>query len=379
MKTKYLLFGIALLSISFTACKKAGLHPTTHDAVVDTAVDVYAAGYITTSNGMGGTAEVAAYWKNGVLTRLTDSLSFAEATGIAVNGSDVYVVGYTSSPSNQFNENAVLWKNGVATMLSPDSAYSEATCIGLMGTDVYVGGFVLNVNAQTSNSTSYANQPVYWKNGSPNLLPMATGISSIAVSGSDVYFAGSIVSTNKFQATGPLGPGSTAAYWKNGSMPDTLGYPDTYLNAYSSGAVGIAVSGNTVYATGATGIYAPEFWQNGTPTILAETNNHSVAYGIATNGTDVYVAGMNGNYYNATYWKNNQPVPLSAGALSMTNSFATAAAVNGNDIYVVGQVKHAADQEYASYYWKNGVPVELSAGSGGHGAYVKAVALAPKN
>ena len=376
MKTKYLLLGIALLSISFTACKKAGLHTTTHDAIVDTALDVYAAGYITTSNGSGGVSEVAAYWKNGVLTRLADSLSFSEATGIAVSGNDVYVVGYVTSPTNIGTENAVLWKNGVATMLSPDSAFSEATCIALQGTDVYVGGFVLNVNTQNSNNSS-SNQPVYWKNGSPNLLPMATGISSVAVSGGDVYFAGSIVSGNKFQATGPLGPGSTAAYWKNGAMPDTLAYPDTYLNAYSSAAVGIAVSGTNVYATGATGIYQPEFWQNGTPTILAETNNHSVAYGIATNGTDVYVVGVNGNYYNATYWKNNEPVPLSVGTLSMTNSFATAIAANGNDVYVAGQVKHAADQEYASYYWKNGVSTELSAGSG-HGAYVKSLAIAPK-
>jgi len=366
------------MALCIASCKKSNIHPHVHATTIDTAVDVYAAGYISTTNGSGGISEVAAYWKNGVITRLTDSLSFSEATGIAVSGSDVYVVGYVTSLTNPGNENAVLWKNGVATMLSPDSTSSMATCVALMGSDVYVGGTIFDVTSQTSNSTSYANQPVYWKNGSPNLLPMATGISSIAVSGSDVYFAGSIVSTNKFQATGPLGPGSTAAYWKNGAIPDTLAYPDTYLTEYSSGAIGIAVSGTNVYTVGATGIYSPEFWQNGTPTILAETNNHSIAYGIATNGTDVYVAGVNGNYYNATYWKNNEPVPLSVGTLSMTNSFARAVAVNGNDVYIVGQVRHATDQDYSSYYWKNGVPAELSAGSG-KGAYVKSITVAPKN
>ena len=69
---------------------------------------------------------------------------------------------------------------------------------------------------------------------------------------------------------------------------------------------------------------------------------------------------------------------LSAGALSMTNSFAQGIAVNGNDVYVAAQVKHAADQNYGSYYWKNGVPVALSAGTAS-GAYVKSIALAPKN
>ena len=302
MRTKYL----SLLFVGFVlfaaSCKKAGLHPTKRDAVIDTAVDVYTAGYITTSNGSGGISEVAAYWKNGVITRLTDSLSFSEATGIAVSGTDVYVVGYTSSPSNQFNENAVLWKNGVATKLSPDSTASQATFIALSGTDVYVGGFIYDVISQTANSTGYGSQPIYWKNGVPNLLPKATAINAIAVNGSDVYMAGSVVSANKFNGVG-IGNGSIAAYWKNGALIDSLAYPAAYLPAYSSGASAIAVSGNNVYTAGVTEIYQPEMWQNSTPTILANTTTYSSAQGIASNGTDVYVAGVSGNFNVATYWK----------------------------------------------------------------------------
>ena len=62
--------------------------------------------------------------------------------------------------------------------------------------------------------------------------------------------------------------------------------------------------------------------------------------------------------------KNNDPITLSVGTLSMTNSMATALALNGNDLYVAGQVKHPGDQDYGSYYWKNGVPIALSPGSG---------------
>ncbi|HZY34994.1 MAG TPA: hypothetical protein VFE53_00005 [Mucilaginibacter sp.] len=378
MKTKHLSLTFAALTIYVAACKKTNIHPHIPVTAADTAVNVYTAGYITTGNGLGGVTEIAAYWKNGVITRLTDSLSFSEATGIAVSGNDVYVVGWVTSLTNLSVENAVLWKNGVATMLSPDSTSSEARCIALQGTDVYVGGIIHDIITQTSNSTAYGSQPVYWKNGTPNLLPKATSLTALAVNGGDLYFAGSVVSTNKFQATGPLGPGSVAAYWKNGAMPDTLAYPGTYLTEYSSIATGIAVSGSNVYTTGSTGIYQPELWLNGSPTIMTGTTSLSSVYGIATNGRDVYVAGVNTNYYVATYWKNNEPIPLSVGTLSMTNSFATAVAANGNDVYVAGQVRHAADQEYGSYYWKNGIPVELSAGSG-KGAYVKSIALAPKN
>jgi hypothetical protein len=378
MKTKYLSLLIAVLMLFAASCKKTGLHPTTRDAVIDTAVDVYTAGYITTSNGLGGITEVAAYWKNGVITKLTDSLSFCEAKGIAVVGTDVYVVGYISSLTNPFNENAVLWKNGVATILSPDSTASEATFIGVSGMDVYVGGLIHDVISQTSNSTSYGNQPVYWKNGTPNLLPKATSITGIAFNGSDVYIAGSVVSPNKFTGVG-MGNGSVAAYWKNGTLCDTLAYPAIYLPAYSSAASAIAVNGNNVYTAGSTAIYQPEMWQNNTPTILANTTAASTVKGIATNGTDVYVAGTSGNFNVATYWMNNVPTTLSAGAaISMTNSFAAGIALNGSDVYVAAQVKHTADQEYGSYYWKNGVPVQLSGGAG-KGAYVTGIALAPKN
>jgi hypothetical protein len=378
MKTKYLSLIVTGLAMCFASCKKTNIHPHIPVTAIDTAVDVYTAGYVHASNGLGGITEEAAYWKNGVITKLTDSLSFAEATGIAVSGQDVYIVGWTSSLSNLGLQNAVLWKNGIPTTLSADSTAAVANCIALQGTDVYIGGTIFDIASQTSNGTSYNSRPVYWKNGTPNTLPNATSIATVTVNGNDIYFAGSALSQNKFQATGPLGPGSTAAYWKNGAMPDTLAYPAIYLTAYSSQANAIAVGGTNVYTAGTTANYQPESWQNGSPTILDGSSTRSSVYGIATNGQDVYVAGVNGSFYNASYWKNNEPFQLSAGTLSMTNSFATAIAVNGNDVYIAGQVKHAADAEYASYYWKNGVPVELSAGSA-KGAYAKSIVLAPKN
>ena len=120
MKTKYLSLIIACLMLCMVACKKSELAATSPNKSLatsaDTSVDVYVAGYIMTGSGT-----TAAYWKNGVLTTLGDSLSFSQASGIAVQGNNVYVAG-TYGLANEY---AVYWKNGVATTLSPGS-YSTA-------------------------------------------------------------------------------------------------------------------------------------------------------------------------------------------------------------------------------------------------------------
>lgn len=376
MKKTYQLLITAALALSLGACKKNGLHPTNGNDANDTTVDVYIGGYIDVPKGLGITQE-AAYWKNGVITVLGDTSTMTLAKGIAVSGTDVYVAA-TQYPFGAGYANAIIWKNGVPTKLSPDSAGAEVTCLGVQGSDVYVGGYTHNITSETENGTAYNSLPVYWKNGAVNHLPNATSINAVTFSGSDIYFAGATLATDKFNGTG-MGYGAVASYWKNGVSPVTLGYPSTYLPAYSSAATSIAVNGQDVYTAGQTESYQPEVWKNNTPAILQGSIGASNANSVAVAGNDVYIAGFSGNFNVATVWKNNIPLTLSpmAGA-SMTNSNATAVALAGNNVYVAGYIKNASGNEYGAYYWKNGQLTQLSNGPG-IGAYATCMVLVPKN
>src|SRR6201996_3190589 len=88
MKTLYYLPIIAYLLVGITACNKVSLKSIKNNSAIDTSVNVYVAGYVTEKGN-----QSAAYWKNGQLVMLGDTNSFTLARGIAVIGSDVYVVG----------------------------------------------------------------------------------------------------------------------------------------------------------------------------------------------------------------------------------------------------------------------------------------------
>jgi hypothetical protein len=117
-----LLAGLA----AFSACHKS---TTSHSIpVTDTAVTVYAAGWVNSDS-----INTATVWKNGVAnllppTTTTDSGSFGYA--VAVSGTDVYVAG--NSPHG-----AVYWKNGVEQVLS---STGQAYAITSAGSDLYVAG-----------------------------------------------------------------------------------------------------------------------------------------------------------------------------------------------------------------------------------------------
>jgi len=151
--------------------------------------DVYLAATLDLDNGI--------YWKNGVTTSFGIP---SYAYGIAVSGTDVYVVGGGGTPIT-----AGYWKNGTFTALPSTAETSAAYGITITGSDVYICG-VDNGNA------------VYWKNGAENILEVGAA-DAIAVSGSDVYVAGyAYVPQTQY-----------AAYWKNGvrtrfaaSPPGTL-------------------------------------------------------------------------------------------------------------------------------------------------------------
>jgi hypothetical protein len=163
----------------------------------------------------------AAYWKNGTLVTLSDQSSpAAAATSITVNGTDVYVGGQTLSGTAV---NALYWKNGVQHILvtgslivgyytTSNQVYAGVSSIAVNGNDVYCGGSsavaVNNGGAGTLNDLVGHYVATYWKNGVMTTLNTGS-IGGIALSGSDLYLAGSLSN-------------GTGALWKDGTMT-TLG------------------------------------------------------------------------------------------------------------------------------------------------------------
>lgn len=171
------------------------------NAIAINGSDVYAAGFITGANN----SAVAAYWKNGVVTKLSLVTVNANAMAIAVNGTDVYVAGYILDPNN--NPTATLWKNGVATTLG--GLKSIASVIAINGNDVFIAG-------EDSG-------PVYWKNGQEKTLSLNSPfafISSISFKGNDVFIGG-------YTGAGPI-------VWKNDiatqfTQPDNILLPKSVI------------------------------------------------------------------------------------------------------------------------------------------------------
>ena len=267
--------------------------------------DVYVVGYYFTGvfSTNGNNIAVACYWKNGALTNLTDGSHSAIAFAIASSGNDIYIVGYINGP----NSTAVYWKNGVMTKLTDSGNSSAAYSINIQGSDVYIAGNIVN--------SAGKGEAAYWKNGSLTVLPdhgIYSVANSIAVNGANVYLAG--IDFESVATLPPPGQVQVATSWKNGL--------ETMLadNSQPSDARGIVLNGNDVYIAGTTNVHIAigdsnasiaTYWKNGTANILTTNSTYSIAtaWGIALNGTDIYVSGNDMNE-NATYWKNGIAVNL---------------------------------------------------------------------
>lgn len=336
MNLKKNIFLAAVLLLAFISCKKSS-SPSDPIPPKSTS-DVYVVG----SAGTIGGKAVAAYWKNGVVTKVgTDSVNGSEARAIAVNNGDVYVVGAVNGPGDF--STAAYWKNGVLTKLSNDPVNdSEGYGIALQGNDVYIIGYVFN-NAGDLEGRC-------WKNGIMTTLPSTLSASeaiAIKSNGTDIYIAGDTRYDNKGDWT--------ATYWKNQASPAII----AGTSGQSSEVYSIDVSGNDVYMAGYTSgnvsLGTPTYWKNGTATQLTDGSSYGTAGGIAVNGSDIIVVGFMHNktsgYDVAMYWKNGTQVSLGDG---VSNSEATGIAVDKADVYISGTINSNA------VYWKNGVATTLA-------------------
>ena len=194
---------------------------------------------------------------------------------------------------------------------------------------------------RAANSNSVAS---YWKNDTLHELADSSNNSSawaIVVNSNDVYVLG-----NRYN---PNGGGFT--YWKNG-VPT-----DVNSGTFSISGRSMAVQNGNVYVAGV-GLNNPAaYWLNGTEMPLNTSGYHGAfASAIAVNGNDVYVVGyaITNAGVIAILWKNSIPTVLA----NTTNSFATDIIISENDIYVAGTISGSAA------YWKNGVAKILSQNSG---------------
>jgi hypothetical protein len=258
--------------------------------------DVHAVGY---------DKAVAKYWRNGVATNLTNGLSEVHALSVFVSGADVYIAGYEiDSFIINSNLNAVgkakFWKNGILTNLTNGiNGFGSANSVFISGNDIYVGGVVSNY------STDSNFRAVIWKNGIltnlTNGITTDAQVNSINVSGVDVYAAGYIADS----ANGSI---RKAVFWKNGT-------PTFLTNGNGNAeASSIFIAGNDIYVVGHERLQfsfnsIAKVWKNGTLTNLSLGNDRRIASSIYVKNSEAFIAGYSFDWPipNGVVWKDGIP------------------------------------------------------------------------
>jgi len=351
---------IVLLAVS---CKKNNdLAPAKTTAETISSVNTSSGGHNSKATlyfaGLDGTNPV--YWQDGTEHNLsvsdTDDNGSRSVRGYTYNmaaaGTDVYITGYNGL-------NYVYWKNGIANIM-PSAMYAQGVAVS--GTDVYFAGTCYAGNVQYNLA--------YLKNGTYNALPRtgrSANITGTVIAGTDVYYTGSDNPPNNSAATVPV-------YWKNGV--------EHFLPVVSSTGYGsvmaMSVSGTDVYFAGQDAQEAV-YWKNGVEYVLPMNNYVGVVTAMAVSGTDVYFAGT--DFRSAVYWKNGVETVLPLSSNSSNYSTVSAMTTDDADIYIAGYEMSGDPSTNTSYntpeYWKNGTVHTLPVTSTG-GASVTALAITRK-
>jgi hypothetical protein len=282
-----------------------------------TRLSIYVSGWETAASGI----RFAVYWKDGDEVPLTDAVTDAFATGIAVSGGNVFVAGKEDNTSEKGI--AKYWKNSIPVPLTDGKYNAIVSGITIEGNNVYTVGSERNDKGD--------NVAKYWKNNTPVILtdkPGYNSASAISVVGSNIYTA---VYNDGYPA-----------YFENTT-------PQILSTSFSGSANAISVRNNDIYTAGDLANYAT-YWKNKTSVSLTDkSESYSSADAIFLYGNDVYTAGqfrkIAGGTYLAVCWKNNKQIALTDGSKSAA---ATGIAVSNNNVYVVGNEGNKAK------LWKNG-------------------------
>ena len=247
----------------------------------------------------------------------------SSAYSVFASNGDVHVAGLVSMRhgSNEYPV-AALWKNP----RPKDPPYylsgmeeSYATSVFVANNHVYVAGAG---RAKDENNGLLA--AALWTDGSPKYWGEKDdrftwlGITSLFVSGEDVYIAGRGRSYKQ--------PKVKALLWENGVIQPLTAESD------SSEAYSVYVSGNYVYVAGSDGDKAV-LWKNGVAKHLSDGSSPAAARSVFVSGGDVYVAGADGR--KAVLWKNGVAEYLDGD--SRGGSSANSVFVSGGNVYVAGE------------------------------------------
>ncbi len=257
--------------------------------------DVYAAGYEKDVNGA-----LPKVWKNGTATILS-TVAESYAYNVAVSGTDVYVAGEVNGPPAL---TATVWKNGTAVTIGAGTDGSFATGLFIDGTDLYVTGSMF-----TGPGVYF---PAIWKNGTVSYPASVRGVvTSVYVYNGDVYATG--YELNGYTRYGKIWKNGVATSLGNGTNSSSgnqvvvyngdvyVAFTETVNSVnvakYSkngtvtaltdgtkgAGSAGIAIAGNDVYVVGYenNGLRnVPKLWKNGVPSNLTDGNSFAGANGI---------------------------------------------------------------------------------------------------
>ncbi len=294
-----------------------------------------------------GPNEIIKYWKNGVVTNVTDGSSSCYAYNAFMTSTDKYIAGVEWDAAG-FTSNAKLWINGVKTDITGLSFLnSTATGVFVNGTDVYV-------NYDMDDISTGFTVARLWKNGTSVTLSSGSAnfhTSCVYVSGSDVYVGGSVTPQASIVARAIIWKNGVAQYLNNGQFNSTINK--------------ILVSGSDVYAVGqdnvgANGTGRAVIWKNGVPTYLTDgVTSDAMANDIFIDGIDIYVCGRKssgGSGEKAQVWKNGVATVLSANG---GNGIAHSVYVKNGDVYV----SEAGFINGPVRLWKNNLPTLLTSGN----------------
>lgn|GEM_PF-965489 len=248
-----------------------------------------------------GTNAVPVYWQNNTETKLSIKSTYGAANSVCVSGNNVYIAGNDSSK-------AVFWKDGAETFLdnvTDSGSFGTSACVS--GNDVYIAG-TRGYNA------------VYWKNGNIvcltgyNVPTQHVRVNGISILNGDTYVVGYV----NYAAS----PFPSLNYWAKDVATDlNTGYDLTSPNNNYGEVSSVFVSGNDVYVSGMVVttnqmINNAVYWKNGVETVLPSSAANAFASSIYVSGNDVYVAGYEYNKDQpkyAVYWKNGVEVKLTDG------------------------------------------------------------------
>lgn len=314
-----LLWGMACIAL--TSCKK-------NDQSALPPKKVYIGGTIENSGRVG----VAHYWIDSSIYSFNSTGStYTYVMDMAVSNQNVYLLTEVSLASGDFYR---VYKNSTL-LYELNSDTCDIRAIAVSGNDVYIAG------SQYSPNTVPYYRAAVWKNG--GLLfrdnsSLGTEVRNIVVNGNTVAYCGRDINLSNNVSNG--------RYWVNGSATTLTDCFELYS---------IDLSGSDVYTCGITnGSFEPAYWKNTAKTNLQGGNSTNLSE-IKVVGSDIYIAGS--AFVNAMrvprLWKNAQPTTLNTPYNLGGNAFGLA--VDGSDVYVVGQATHTqSNSSQVAVFWKNG-------------------------